>query len=150
MNPHARRIHAHGLAADLHLANGGRGAASVRVEVANRHDPAHALAHRFTGWQIPLPGRYRSGQMVRFLEALPEVVVRAKALVRLHDRPGSRWLFGRSGRDPVGEPCEVEGLSRTSTSLVCIGPGLDPSALRALAREHFGAVVGGERRPGVE
>lgn len=142
VNPYARRTHAHGLAAELRLADGGRETASFLVEAADRHDPAHALAHRFTGWQIPLPGRYRSEQMVRFLEALPEVVVRAKALVRLHDRPGSRWLFGRCGRDPVGEPYEVEGLSRASTSLVCIGPGLDPAALRAQVVEHFGAAVG--------
>lgn len=63
---------------------------------------------------------------IALLESLPPVVVRAKALVRLRDRPGSRWLFGRSTDDPVGEPYEVGGLAKAPSSLVCIGPGLDP------------------------
>lgn len=138
VNPHARRSHAHGLAADLHIARGGPEAVSFPGGDGHLHDAAHALAHRFTGCQVPLPGRYLGEDLIALLEALPPAVVRAKALVWLRDRPGSRWLFGRSTDDPVGEPYEVDGLTKAPSSLVCIGPGLDPSQIRALVREHLG------------
>jgi len=154
VNPHAQRSHACGIAADLHLASGkgeaGECLSAPRLDFDPEyrhnhrhleHDPEHALSHRFTGCQVALPGRYRAEQMVRLLEALPPVVVRAKALVRLRERPGSRWLFGRCGSDPVGEPDEVGGLSKAPASLVCIGPGLDPAAIRELVVEHFGEEV---------
>jgi G3E family GTPase len=59
---------------------------------SSHHDHAHQLSHRFTGCQIPLPGQYRGDQIKRFLEALPPEVVRAKALVKLKESLGSRWL----------------------------------------------------------
>ncbi|MDF1738724.1 MAG: GTP-binding protein [Verrucomicrobiales bacterium] len=102
------------------------------------HDHEHALSHRFTGCQIPLPGRYRSSQMVRFLESLPAEVLRAKALVKLSEAPGYRWIFERTGRHPVGEPLKGDIFSKASPSLVCIGPALDPVLLREMVREHFG------------
>jgi len=102
------------------------------------HDHEHALSHRYTGWQIPLPGRYRGPQIVRFLEDLPDEVVRAKALVKLREAPGSHWLFERTGRWPVEQPAKVHDLSRVSASLMCIGPGLDPSALREMVKSSFG------------
>ena len=102
------------------------------------HDHAHALSHRFTGCQIPLPGRYRSSQMVRFLESLPGEVLRAKALVKLSEAPGYRWIFERTGQHPVGEPTRGDIFSKASPSLVCIGPALDPTMLREMVREHFG------------
>jgi G3E family GTPase len=137
VNPHAKRSHAHGLAADLHIARGGPEAVSYLSGGGHRHDHTHALSHRFTGCQVPLPGRYRSEDLIALLESLPPVVVRAKALVRLQDRPRSRWLFGRSIDDPVGEPYEVDGLAKAPSSLVCIGPGLDPAAIRALVEEQL-------------
>lgn len=66
---------------------------------------------------------------------------RAKALVRLRDRPGSRWLYGRTIDDPVGEPYEVDGLAKAPSSLVCIGPGLDPAVIRLLVEEILGVPV---------
>jgi G3E family GTPase len=134
VNPHAKRSHAHGLAADLHIARGGPEAVSYLSGGGHRHDHTHALSHRFTGCQVPLPGRYRSEDLIALLESLPPVVVRAKALVRLQDRPGSRWLFGRSTDDPVGEPYEVDGLTKAPSSLVCIGPGLDRAEIHALVK----------------
>jgi G3E family GTPase len=138
VNPHAKRSHALGLAADLHIARGGPEAVSFLSGSDHRHDHTHALSHRFTGCQVPLPGRYRSEDLIGLLEALPPVVVRAKALVRLRDRPASRWLFGRGPDEPTGEPYEIDGLTKAPSSLVCIGPGLDPAAIRALVAEHFG------------
>jgi len=139
VNPHAKRTHAYGLAADLLVARGGPESMSFLTGGGHRHDHAHALSHRFTGCHVPLPGRYRGEDLIALLEALPPVVVRAKALVRLRDRPGSRWLFGRSTDDPVGEPYEVDGLAKAPSSLVCIGPGLDPAAIRALVEEQLKA-----------
>jgi G3E family GTPase len=137
INPHARRSHAYWLAADLQLVGGGPPSVSPVTRGGHHHDAAHALSHRFTGCQVPLPGRHRSKDLVALLEALPAIVVRAKALVRLVDRPGNRWLFGRCGSDPVGEPYEVDGISKAPSSLVCIGPGLDPAEIRGLVEEHL-------------
>ncbi len=101
-------------------------------------DHEHKLAHRFTGCQIPLPGRYRHRQIVSFLTSLPDEVVRAKALVKVKEAPGPRWLFERTGRHPVEAPIEVVGLGKASPSLVCIGPDLDPAGLRDMVATHFG------------
>ena len=96
----------------------------------------HPLAHQFTGYQVPLEGRYRRDQMTDLLEALPDEVVRAKALVSLEDAPGSRWLFQRTGDHPIDEPQQVDGLSRAPAALVCIGPALDPETLQGLVKLH--------------
>lgn len=102
------------------------------------HDHEHGLSHRFTGCQIPMPGRYRGQQVIRFMESLPDEVVRAKALVRLREAPGSRFLFERTGRHPVEAPQQIDSLSRVSTSLICIGPGIEPSKLREMVMTSFG------------
>lgn len=138
VNPHAKRSHAFGLAADLHISRGGPEIESFLSNEGHRHDHTHALSHRFTGCQVPLPGRYRTKQMIALLNALPPLVVRAKALVRLRDRPGNRWLFGRCPGEPVGEPYEVTGLQKAPASLVCIGPGLDPGEIRSLVGTYLG------------
>jgi len=117
---------------------------------AHRHDEVHGLSHRFTGVLVPLPDSPLPRAALHcLLESLPAEVVRAKALVRLADAPGSRWLFERTGSSPLVDPLEVPDLRRVASSLVCIGPDLDPSALRALVAEHFGvaanAAVKGEK-----
>ena len=147
-NRFATRVDARRLAADLDAAIAGpppkesaadatRSDRNCAVEKLTR-DHEHELSHCFAGCQIPLPGRYRRRQVVRFLESLPEEVVRAKALVRLSEAPGCRWLFERTGRSRVEQPLRVETISRVSTSLVCIGPGIDPRALRELVKSSFG------------
>jgi G3E family GTPase len=154
INPRAMHVNAALLAADLAVVGRRRGTSLSSLgrdlvpggdhhDHDHHHDPAHALSHRFTGCQIPLPGRYRTIEVIRFLEALPEEVVRAKALVKLTEAPGCRWLFERTGRHPVGEPLEVSGLTKVATSVVCIGPGLDPARLRELAVTHFGVTKEG-------
>lgn len=100
-------------------------------------DRGHELSHRFSGHQIPMTGRYQKLQVIRLLEALPDRVVRAKALVELEDDPGSRWLFNRTGRHPVEDPEQVEGLSRTGSSLLCIGPNLSPEELQNEFDRHI-------------
>ncbi len=141
INPYARKVDASQLAGDLvRERNGFENARSITTG----GDPAlggvgrrgHTLSHHLTGYQIPMPGRYRRDQIIKLLEALPDDVVRAKALVELKGSPGSRWLFQRTGRYPVESPLEVDGLLRAPASLVCIGPCLAAEELRAVVRCH--------------
>ena len=137
INPYAKRVTASLLAAELsNEKNTLKGASEFSIggglamgTVSRR---GHTLSHRLTGYQIPLPGRHRYQQIIRLLEALPDEVVRAKALVELKETPGSRWLFERVGNHRVENPLEVDGLMRPPTSLVCIGPCLAPEPLLAL------------------
>ncbi len=137
-NRFAIRVDAPRLAADLNASTTLQ-LPPLKAEVLSVNDHEHALSHRFTGCQISLPGRFHTSQIIQFLESLPEEVVRAKALVKLRDSPGCRWLFERTGQHPVREPMRVEMNSKAaSTSLVCIGPGLDPPALREMVMNNFG------------
>ena len=43
----------------------------------------------------------------------------------------------------MGEPYEVDGLTKAPSSLVCIGPGLDPAAIRALVERCLGTPATG-------
>ncbi len=141
VNPHAKRSHAHGLARDLESARLLSSASVSPNAEAMRQDEVHALSHRFTGCQVALPGRYRERDLIELLDSLPPVVVRAKALVRLRERPRNRWLFGRAMGEPVGEPYEVTGLRKAQASLVCIGPDLDPMEIRTLTGTILRTVV---------
>ncbi|MBL9155177.1 MAG: GTP-binding protein [Verrucomicrobiales bacterium] len=149
LNPHATRTDPDQLADALTQAIGMDPASSGKNrlfrfrpadEKADRH-PVQHLTHAFTGVQVPLGGRFRENQVRQFLEALPEVVIRAKLLTRLTERPGARWLFERTARHPVPEPVDVPDIEHVPSSLVCIGPDLDPEAIRALATAHFGPTV---------
>ena len=135
LNPYADAISATQLAAILANASDSSDlvldnfdASDIRQKRAARG--GHVLSHRFTGHQILMPGRYRIEQVTRLLESLPDEVVRAKALVELEGAPETRWLFNRTGRHPVEDPEQVEGLSRTACSLLCIGPDLCPDKLQ--------------------
>lgn len=108
------------------------------VPTSRVHDPVHHLSHRFTGCQIPLPAKVRRESLLNLLKSLPDWVIRAKALVSLVDAPGCRWLFQRSGFDPIPPPLPTPDIERVPPSLVCVGAHLDPEALRALAETHFG------------
>ncbi|MEX2578432.1 MAG: GTP-binding protein [Verrucomicrobiales bacterium] len=105
-------------------------------------DEVHRLSHRFTGCSLALPPRVRRHTIEALLRDLPPWVIRAKALVKLVENPGSRWLFQRSGTDEPDEPIEVSEVRRVSPSLVCVGPRLDPGRLEAMIRAQFGTVPG--------
>lgn len=95
-------------------------------------DEVHALSHRFTGCQFRLLSRVERDDLERLMRSLPDWVFRAKALVELNGHPDERWLFERSGKDPLPPPIRVSELKRVSCSLVCIGPRLDTSRLRKM------------------
>ncbi len=144
VNPYAQRVDRSALAEDLASLIGAEfnpeeEPLSEEKHCADAtHDHEHGLSHRFTGCQFPLPGRFRGEQIVRFLEELPTEVVRAKALVKLRESPGSRWLFERVGTHPVESPQQVNEIKQTPASLVCIGPQLSPEKIRGLVKDHFG------------
>lgn len=98
----------------------------------------HRLAHEFTGCQILLPVRVRREAMWRFLAALPTGVLRAKALATVDDEPGVRRLFERVGTELMGDPLVVPLSDRVPSSVICIGPDLDPAMLLKIARREFG------------
>lgn len=100
--------------------------------------PGHRLAHEFTGCQIVLPVRVRRDAVWRFLAALPAGVLRAKALAVVDDEPGVRRLFERVGTELMGDPLAVPLSDRVPSSVICIGPELDPGDLLEIARRELG------------
>ena len=101
-------------------------------------DTVHQLTHHFEGWTVPLPGRVRQRSVEKLLADLPDWVVRIKVLVKLIENPGDKWLFQRSGTDPVSEPVRVTGAEHISNSLICIGPKPDSEIINELICKHFG------------
>ncbi len=101
-------------------------------------DDVHLLSHRVKGCQIPLPPKVHRAAIERLLDRLPDGVLRAKALVKLVDAPGSRWLFERSGNEVSPSPIPVPGITHLSPSLLCMGLQLDPGRITTLVSDAFG------------
>ena len=102
------------------------------------NDTVHGLSHRFTGCQIKLPHKVRTASITRLLRQLPKWVMRAKALVKLVEEPGCKWLFEKVGDEVIPHPLPVYDLRHASSSIVCIGPRLDKEELQALVVTEFG------------
>ncbi|MBG7607343.1 MAG: GTP-binding protein [Verrucomicrobia bacterium] len=96
------------------------------------------LAHSFTGCQILLPDVLSRSVMWEWLAALPECVIRAKALVSTPDEPGIRRLFERVGNELMADPLEVPISPRVPSSAILIGPDLDPEEILASAHRILG------------
>ncbi|NRB74666.1 MAG: hypothetical protein HRU46_09945 [Verrucomicrobiales bacterium] len=101
-------------------------------------DTVHQLTHHFEGWTVPLPGRVRQRSVEKLLADLPDWVIRIKVLVKLIEKPGDKWLFQRSGTDPVSEPIRIPEAEHISNSLICIGPKPDSEFINELVCKHFG------------
>lgn len=104
----------------------------------HHHDEVHQISHRFTGCSLPLPPRVRRHSIEQLIAELPDRIIRVKALVKLVEEPGSRWLFQRTGSEPLQPPVAVPGICHVPASLICIGPGLDEHELKARIDFHFG------------
>ena len=102
------------------------------------NDTAHQLSHRFTGYELRLPLKVRTIAITRLLGSLPTWVLRAKALVKLREQPGCRWLFEKVGNEIAPEPMPVHSIRRSPSSLVCVGPRLDAPLLEKLVESEFG------------
>lgn len=105
---------------------------------ALKKDPVHRLAHQFAGISLPLPPKVRRHSIEQLINELPPQVIRAKAMVKLVEEPGCRWLYQKSGTDPIEEPIPVPNLHQVPASLICVGPGLDVSAIQNQIHYHFG------------
>ena len=101
-------------------------------------DAPHKLSHHFTGYNARLPLKVRTVSILRLLGRLPEWVLRAKALVKLVEQPGCRWLFERVGTEVVPHPMPIQNIHNSSSSMLCIGPRLDTRALDRLVAREFG------------
>ena len=104
----------------------------VRVPQA-KHDHHH-LAHEFTGCQILLPEPLVEADIVDWLEALPDSVIRAKALTQTVSYPGTRHLFERVGTEVSPEPIAVPLREKVPSSAILIGAELYPDELLQLTR----------------
>lgn len=95
------------------------------------HAHHHDAEHHFASCEIPLPAEVSRPAFEKFLDALPEEVLRAKGLVVLREEPGEFQIFQKVGRDgavhffPIGR----HPLLREPTALF-IGPRLPTEALR--------------------
>lgn len=143
VNPHASETNAAALAEHLARAVSREQRlllrpGAVRSRGSLTDFAGHRIAHEFTGCQILLPPKVGRDAMWRFLAALPPGVLRAKALVTVHDEPGVRRLFERVGTELMGDPLPVPISDRVPSSAICIGPDLDPGILLANARREFG------------
>ena len=105
---------------------------------SGHHDEVHLLSHQVKGCQVSLPPKVRNSSMERLLKKLPKEVLRAKALVKVIEQPGSRWLFERVGNEISPSPISVSDISNLSSSLLCIGLELDTSKIKQLVSDEFG------------
>lgn len=103
-------------------------------------DSVHALSHQVRGVEIALPPKVPRAGIERLLKQLPENVLRAKALVKLVEKPGTRWLFERSGQKVSPTPTPIPGIIQLSPSLLCMGFRLDSELIESLVRDQFGLV----------
>ena len=105
---------------------------------SGHHDEVHLLSHQVKGCQVSLPPKVRNSSMERLLKKLPKEVLRAKALVKVIEQPGSRWLFERVGNEISPSPISVSDISNLSSSLLCTGLELDTSKIKQLVSDEFG------------
>lgn len=105
---------------------------------SHSHHGEHEISHQFTSHRFPLPSRVPLRSMEALFEGLPDPILRAKALVKLVEHPGPRWLFQRCGNEPPSAPQRVDQVQGIPSSLVCIGTEVDPASVRDLLRFHFG------------
>ena len=105
---------------------------------SGHHDEVHLLSHQVKGCQVSLPPKVRNSSMERLLKKLPKEVLRAKALVKVIEQPGSRWLVERVGNEISPTPISVSDISNLSSSLLCIGFELDVSKIKQLVSDEFG------------
>ena len=99
LNPRAELVTAAAYAEQLHqLATGVRTARTrdgTGAPHATRRDGAPPHVHPFGSASLPLPALVDRTAFGRFVESLPESVVRAKGLVRFRDEPGPMFVWHR-------------------------------------------------------
>ncbi|MFC5051127.1 GTP-binding protein [Rubritalea spongiae] len=102
-----------------------------------KKSPYHHLSHQFTACQIQILERVEHNDILKWLEALPEQVMRAKALLDLKDDTEKRYLYERIGSHIPKTPYPVPIRGTVPSSAILIGPDLDPEALLELTQSHL-------------
>jgi len=105
---------------------------------SNTHDEVHLLSHQVKGIQLSLPSKVRRTAIENVLKKLPDEVLRAKALVKLVEEPGVRWIFEKVGTELSPSPTPVPNIIHSSSSLLCVGLELDVKAITKLIIDEFG------------
>jgi G3E family GTPase len=146
LNPHAVRVTAGELAGCLSsrarlesVSAHDRRGHDGRHEGGHRHSHGHEMSHAFTGCQIRIAHPVSEESVLLWLDALPENVLRAKAIVRLREAPDSYWLFERVRDRVMPGPDQVPMYERIKPSAVLIGPGVSLATMHALASRHLGS-----------
>lgn len=106
-------------------------------QLSHINDDAHQLSHRFSGYTVPLPHTVSSSAMKQLMDMIPDWVLRAKALVTMPENPSSRWLFEKVGKETIPNPMAIHDLPNTPSSLMCIGPKLNPEKLDKIVESIF-------------
>lgn len=96
---------------------------------SQKHHDRHRFAHEFTGCNIVIPEAADESQVVEWMQALPESVIRAKALVTLKSEPEIRYLFERVGMEISPRPFPVRSVSQAPCSALFIGADLNPDQI---------------------
>jgi G3E family GTPase len=149
INPHATAIDAPALAQNLvaSLAQNRRYSTVQSPEpikkssdLFNLHAPPvihhlHHLAHEFTSCQILLPDPLPEVDIILWLTALPDSVIRAKVLARTDSQPEKCHLFERVGTVVSPDPLHVPYKESVKRAAILLGADLDPDALLALTRD---------------
>ena len=104
----------------------------------NTHDEVHLLSHQVKGIQLSLPSKVRRTAIENVLKKLPVEVLRAKALVKLVEEPGMRWIFEKVGTELPPAPTPVPNITHLSSSLLCVGLQLEVNSIRKLIIDEFG------------
>lgn len=105
---------------------------------SNMHDKVHLLSHQVKGIQLSLPSKVRRTAIENVLKKLPDEVLRAKALVKLVEEPGVRWIFEKAGTELSPTPTPVPNITHSSSSLLCVGLELEVKAITKLVIDEFG------------
>ena len=102
------------------------------------HDEVHLLSHQVKGCQVSLPPKVRNLSMERLLKKLPKEVLRAKALVKINEAPGAKWLFEKAINEIYSSPIPGPDVSHLSSSLLCVGLELNASDIKKIVSDEFG------------
>jgi len=151
VNPHASRTTATELAGALsQLIDEGRRHRFVQGERKGSSDfsmgeipqtskphlhEKHQVAHEYTGCNIVFPEPVDAALINPWLEALPESVIRAKALITVRSDLDCRFLYERVGMEVSPNPIPVRTIEKVPCSGLFIGPDLRPAEILGLSRE---------------
>ena len=103
----------------------------------HHHHDRHQLAHEYTGCNIIFPQPIDSARIPAWLEALPESIIRVKALLILTSDLDCRFLYERVGMEVSPTPLPVRSISKVPCSGLCIGPNICPEKILEITREKL-------------